>query len=196
MPQSIARIGTEGALTLSLDEAINPYVKLGAAYWRSVCGRRRFPARADLTLRGMAAILPFAVILSVVDRGADFEYRYVGEAQRQAFKTSFKGLRVSQIEAAVPQLGSLLRNAYEHARALGTPFIIRGRVDHEPADSKLLYHESAFLPLGVSDAEVDHLLIVGVQIPEPFWDIPMDKLTTLADQSGAGVPSAASATAR
>jgi hypothetical protein len=140
----------------------------------------------------MAAILPFAVILSVIDGGADFEYRYVGEAQRQAFKTSFKGLRVSQIEAAVPQLGGLLRGAYEHARSLGMPFVIRGRVDHEPTDSKLLYHESVFLPLGVSDAAVDHLLIVGVQIPEPFWDISTDGLTRLA----AGTSSAVAATAR
>jgi hypothetical protein len=181
-----ARSGAGDAPFLGIDAAINPFVKTGVAYWRSLCGQRRFPARGDLTLRGTAAILPYSVIVRVIDGGADFEYRYVGDSQRQAFKTSFKGLRVSQIEAAVPQLGSLLRAAYEHARSSGEPFLIRGRVDHEPADSKLLYHESAFLPLGVSDAAVDHLLVVGVQIPEPFWQVPAEKLTTLANAIGIG----------
>jgi hypothetical protein len=107
------------ATAVPLDNAVNPYVKKAIAYWRSLCGGRRFPARADMTLRGLAAILPYAVIIGVIDGGADFEFRYVGEAQREAFNTSFKGLRVSQIEAAVPELGTLLRGVYEQARATG-----------------------------------------------------------------------------
>jgi hypothetical protein len=170
------------ATAVPLDNAVNPHVRKAIAYWRSLCGQRRFPARADMTLRGLAPILPYAVIVGVVDGGADFEYRYVGEAQREAFKTSFKGLRVSQIEAAVPELGALLRGVYEQARATGEPFIARGRVDHEPENSKFLYHESVFLPLGASAAVVDHILVVGVQIPTPFWDIPTDELINLSDK--------------
>jgi len=154
--------------------------------WRKgLRGRRRFPARADMTLRGLAPILPYAVIVSVIDGGADFEFRYVGEAQREAFKTSFKGLRVSQIESVLPELGEMLRDVYEQARATGTPFIVRGRVDHEPANSKFLYHETVFLPLGASDAAVDHLLVVGVQIPTPFWDLKADDLIVLSDKAQA-----------
>ncbi len=167
---------------ISLDEARNPFVKLGVEYWRSLCGNRKFPARSDLTLRGMAAVLPYIVIIAVVDSGADYEFRYVGDAQREAFKTYFKGMRVGQIEAVVPELGAILRGVYEHARSTGLPFAIRGRVDHEPEGSKFLFHETAFLPLGASDTAVDHLLIVGVQIPEPFWDIPTGRLTTLTDK--------------
>jgi hypothetical protein len=184
MSEGGVRSGAGDAPFLCIDVAINPFVKMGVAYWHSLCGQRRFPARDDLTLRGTAAILPYSVIVRVIDGGADFEYRYVGESQRQAFKTSFKGLRLSQIEAAVPQLGSLLRAAYERVRSSGEPFLVRGRIDHEPADSKLLYHESAFLPLGISDAAVDHILIVGVQIPEPFWHVPAEKLTTLVKAIG------------
>ena len=176
------------AEVLSVDVAINPFVKMGATYWRSLCGQRRFPARSDLTLRGTAPFLPYSVIIAVIGGGADFEYRYVGESQRQAFKASFKGLRLTQIEAVVPQLGGVLRAAYQQVRARGEPFLIRGRIDHEPADSRLLYHESAFLPLGVSDAAVDHILIVGVQIPEPFWRIPAEKMTGLAKAVGISAP--------
>src|SRR5476649_2408044 len=127
--------------TFSIDEAINPFVKMAVAYWRSVCGQRRFPARADLSLRGLAAILPYAVILSVIDAGADYEFRYVGDAQRQAFKTSFRGMRVSQIEAVAPLLGDTLREVYELARSSSAPFIVRGRNAADSADSKVQYHE-------------------------------------------------------
>lgn len=170
------------AVTLPIDEAVNPFVKMAVAYWRSVCGQRRFPARADLSLRGLAAILPYAVILSVIEAGVDYEFRYVGDAQRQAFKTSFRGMRVTQIEAAAPQLGAMLREVYELARADGAPFIVRGRNAADPADSKLLYHETVFLPLGAAAGAVDHLLVVGVQIPEPFWDLPAEKLANLTEQ--------------
>ncbi len=164
------------------EQATDPHVKMAAAYWRSLCGARRFPARADLTLRGMAAILPFAVIISVIDGGGDYEFRFVGEAQREAFHTSFKGMFVSQIEAAAPQLGAILRGAYEQARKTGTPYVARGAVDHCEAGSNSLFHETVFLPLGAHDDAVDHLLIVGVQVPEPFWDIADSKLKALTQQ--------------
>jgi hypothetical protein len=165
----------------SIDDAKAPCVQEGVAYWRSLRGQRRFPARADLTLRGMAPILPHSVIVEVIDRGADYEYRYVGDIQRQAFKTYFKGIRVTQIEAAAPRLGGVLRAAYESVRSTREPFIARGQIDHDLPSGIFLFHETAFLPLGANDETVDHLLIVGVQVPEPFWDIPSDKLKTLRD---------------
>jgi len=169
----------------AVENARNPLVKTGVDYWLSLCGQCRFPARAKLAFRGMATFLPHSVIVSVVDNGADYEYRYVGEAQRQAFGTYFKGIRVTQIEAALPELGAMLRSAYEQVRATGAPLLVRGRVDHEPARSQLRYHETAFLPLGASDAAVDHLLIVGVQVPTPFWELPDKKLKILANQIAA-----------
>jgi hypothetical protein len=180
-PSSVAPV-TDGATVIAIEDAVNPFVKAGVAVWQSLCGQRKFPARADLTLRAMAPFLPYAVIIAVIEDGADFEFRYVGEAQREAFKTYFKGMRVSQIEAVAPELGGLLRGAYGLAASTGVPFAVRGRVDHEPPGSKFLYHESVFLPLGASDATVDHLLVVGVQIPEPFWNIPESELAGLADK--------------
>jgi hypothetical protein len=164
-----------------VDDSKNSYVKAGVEYWRSLCAEKQFPARVDLTLRGMAPFLPHVVILSVIDDGADYEFRYVGDAQRQAFGTHFKGLRITQIEAAVPKLGAILRLAYEQVRSLGMPFGVRGPVDHETSSAKPQFHETAFLPLGISEAAVDHILVVGVQIPEPFWQISSGQLATLAD---------------
>ncbi|GEM_PF-846505 len=180
---SLALARPHDTVFVAPEQATDPYVKMGVEYWCSVRGARRFPARADLTLRGMAAVLPYAVIVSVIDGGADYEFRYVGEQQRQAFHTSFKGMRVSQIEAAAPALGAILRGAYEQVRASGTPYVARGAVDHGVPGANPLFHESVFLPLSASDNAVDHLLIVGVQVPEPFWDIAADELTILTEKT-------------
>jgi hypothetical protein len=180
MPQSFS---SPDSTNISIDDAVNPFVKKSVVYWRSLCGTRQFPARSDMTFRGLAAMLPYTVIVAVIDSGTDFEYRYVGDAQRQAFGVWFKGLRVTQIELAVPAFGTILRGAYEKVRASGTPSLVRGRVDHEPPDSQLLFHETTFLPLGVEDSAVDHILIVGVQIPAPFWEISKEKIATLKEDA-------------
>jgi len=169
------------AAPTSIDDARTACVKSGVIYWRSLCGARRFPARDDLTLRGMAAILANCIIVEVINHGGDYEYRYVGEAQRLAFNTYFKGMRVTQIEAAARSLGGILRAVYDRARLSGKPFIVRGPIDHDLPGDVFLYHETAFLPLGIHDNNVDHLLIVGVQMPEPFWELPDEKLKILAE---------------
>ena len=180
-PLSARQIAVD-ATAACLEKARNPLVKMGVNYWQSLCLQRLFPARDKLTLRGMAPFLPFAVIIAAIENGADYEYRYVGDIQRQAFRTDFKGMRVTQIEAAAPELGALLRGAYEQVRSTGRALLVQGRVEHESQGSLFRYHETAFLPLGISDAAVDHLLIVGVQVPTPFWELPEEKLQRLTKQ--------------
>jgi hypothetical protein len=182
MPQkpSSASLSDRDASLISIDEAANIHVREGVGYWRSLCGQRRFPARGDLTLRGMARFLSFTVIASVIEGGADFEYRYVGDAQLQAFGVSFKGVRLTQIEDVLPGMGRVLRDVYERSRCAGLPFIVRGRVEYDLPGSDMRYHETAFLPLGATDDAVDHLLMVGVHVPTAFWEIPKDKVTSAA----------------
>lgn len=164
---------------VALDEADNAIVKGAIAYWRSLCGERRFPQHSELTLRGMASFLRFSVIVDVIDGGADYRYRYVGDAERQAFKVYFKGIMLSQVETHAPAFGRVLRKAYEHLRSSGVPFVVKGRVGHATTESALPHHETAFLPLGC--ANVDQLLIVGVQIPKPFWDVSETKLKMFSE---------------
>ncbi len=167
-------------MIISLDEARCPPVMLAIAYWRSIRYERSFPARSALTLRGLAPVLPYSLIVAVIDGGADYEYRYVGEAERQAFQSYFRGVRLSQIEARAPAFGSVLRVVYDMTRIDAAPFIIRGKVDHEVAGTETTFHETAFLPLGEKSSVVDHLLIVGVQVPEAYYQLLADQLRTLA----------------
>ena len=172
---------------ISIDGVENSFVKRGVEYWRSVCGARHFPARRDLTLRGMAAILPYSLIIAVIDDGADFEYRYVGDIARQAFKGCFKGMRVSQIEATAPEFGHICRRVYEKARSTARPFAVIRRTRLESMSAGFLSHESAFLPLGESDDAVDHILIVGVQVHDAYWKLPHEKLKSLAQLTPAPI---------
>jgi hypothetical protein len=170
-----------------IEEVTTPPVKLGAAYWQSLRGHRKFPARSELTLRGMARFLSHVIIIRVEDNGADYEYRYVGETQRQAYGIPLKGIRLSQIEAAAPQLGVLLRCVYEQVRSTAKTLVIRGRALSASADERPQFQETVWMPLGDSDTCVDHLLMVGVQVPRPYWETPADKLEALADHGRASV---------
>jgi hypothetical protein len=187
MPQTQSIVHTavsQGPTIFSIDDVSNIYVKRAVAYWRSLCAGRRFPSRSDLTLRGMAPFLPYTVIIAVIDDGADYEYRYVGNAQRNAFKFDFKGIRLSQIESSAPEFGAILRAAYEDVRVTGIPYAVRAPNDHEIGKTNVHYHETTFFPLGTGEATVDHILIVGVQIPDPFWKLPDLALETLANPVG------------
>ena len=153
--------------TYSIDEVEHPIVKSAVSYWQSVRAQRRFPARADLTLRGMASFLPYTLIVAVIENGADYEYCFVGDVERQAFKRNFKGMRVSQVEKIAPKFGEIIRATYDKLFSTGLPFAVRGLADHVKTTEHMPHHETAFLPLGAADGLVDHFLAVGVNVERP-----------------------------
>jgi hypothetical protein len=149
---------------VALDGLDSPALKLAAEYWRSRRNGRRFPARADLHPRDMAGILRDMVLVRIIDGGADYEYRIVGDAQAQAYAVPLQGRRISEIAVTAPWFGHIAAITYEHVRRSGEPLILRGRVGREFPEAKFVYHESVFLPLGASDDAVDHLLIVATNV--------------------------------
>jgi hypothetical protein len=190
LPSDLPPAVSDRDIIVPIAEATDRHVKAGIDYWQSLRAERPFPARSALTLRGMAAFLAHTVIVRVIGGGADYEYRFAGDAQNRVFRMPLKGIRVSQIEAVLPQLGATLRGVYDSARTTAAPFVVRGRLLLDTFDSGPSYHETAFLPLGESDDAVDHLLLVGVNLPKPFWDIPEQKIGVLKKQLTvqAGVP--------
>lgn len=174
MPQGFSQqiVKAADGESISVDDATDPFIKKGVAYWRSLCGKRRFPSRGDLVLRAMAPFISHVAILRVIDGGQDYQFGFAGDAQVSAFKVPFKDIRVSQIEIAAPHFGKLLRAAYDEAYRAAVPLAIRGRVDLGTDVTTPHYHETAFLPLGETDDAVDHLLLIGVLTPKPFWDAP------------------------
>ena len=150
--------------TVALDELDSPVLKLAAEYWRSLRNGRRFPTRLGLHPRDMAGFLRDMLLVRIIDGGADYEYRIVGDALAQAYAVPLQGRRISEISVTAPWFSHIAANVYEHVRRTGEPLILRGRIGREFPEAKFVYHESVFLPLGASDDAVDHLLIVATNV--------------------------------
>jgi hypothetical protein len=153
---------------VTFDELDSPVLRLAADYWLSRRNGRRFPARNDLHPRDMAKILRDTVLVRIIDGGADYEYRIVGDAQAQAYTVPLQGRRISDISVTAPWFGQIAASTYDYVRRSGEPLAMRGRVGREFPEAKFVYNESVFLPLGPSDDAVDHLLIVSTNVFNAF----------------------------
>jgi hypothetical protein len=137
-------------------------VRAGVAYWNGLRGERPFAARHELVPAGMAKFLRNIALVRVLDGGADYEYRVVGDAHVQAQGFNFRHKRLKEIEAM--RVDFTTRATYEHVRITASPFAVRGWVGRYEPNSRFSYHETAFLPLGANGI-VDHLLIVSTYVP-------------------------------
>ncbi|HEY0283701.1 MAG TPA: PAS domain-containing protein, partial [Rhizomicrobium sp.] len=82
---------------ISPEEVDSPILKHGFAYWKDLRAGREFPARSDITPRGLGSLLRNALLLRVIDRGEDYEYRIVGDAHVLAHGVSVQGKLWSQV---------------------------------------------------------------------------------------------------
>jgi hypothetical protein len=150
---------------VALDNLENPLVRQAVAYWRSLCGARRFPARDDLAPRALVPFQRHMILLRVIDDGADFEYRFVGEAQAAAYTHPVQGRRMSEMAALSPDFGPPVFAGYRYIQQSGTPFALRGWAGKDYVAANFAYTESVTLPLGVRDDHVDHLVIFSAYVP-------------------------------
>ncbi len=135
------------------------------AYWRMLKGERRMPSRAALSPREMKGMLRNVVLLRVVDGGADYEYRIVGDLFVWAYGSQFRDMRLSQIEAVAPEHGAGMRRLYEYVRTTAAPLAFHGWIGREDAQSRFVYHESILLPLAYDGETVDHILVASFYVP-------------------------------
>lgn len=149
---------------VALDDLENPLVRRAVGYWRTLSGTRRFPAREDLDPRTLVPFQPYMIMLKVIDGGADFEYRFVGETQRMAYLRPYTGRRMSD-PANVSPYSKVFFTAYQCIQKTGTPFAIRGWAGKDFACATFAYFESVVLPLGPDNEHVDHLVIFSAYAP-------------------------------
>ena len=153
---------------ITLDQLNDPAVRFGATYWRLLRKNRRFPTREELSPRDMAAVLRNMILVKVLDGGADFEYRIVGDAQVCAYGIPLQGRRLSEIAVEAPRFGRILQRLVTQVSREGAPLAIRGRVGRDVPEANFIYCESALLPLGASPDVVDHVLIFSAYIVRAF----------------------------
>lgn len=149
-----------------LDQIQDPVVKQGLSYWRSLCGSRSYPARAQISPREIAGILRNVVILKVLDSGADYEFRIVGDAHVQSHGHNLQGQRLTALEHDEPRYGAALRRLYDQIVETQTPLALQGWFAREGSQTDIYYTESVFLPLGQDDRHVDYILVFSGYTPK------------------------------
>lgn len=149
---------------VALEDLQNPLVRDAVAFWRSLCGSRRFPAHGDLDPRALSRFQSHMILLKVIEDGADFEYRFVGEVQREAYVRPYVGRRLTDPANVSPYNEPFLAG-YRFIQKHGTPFALRGWAGKDFTFSKFAYFESVALPLGPDDDHVDHIVIFSAYAP-------------------------------
>jgi hypothetical protein len=149
---------------VALDDLQNPVVRQAVAYWRSLCGNRRFPSRDELDPRELAPLRPHMILLRVIDDGADFEYRFMGAVQAKAYTFPVEGRRMKEMAAKSPHYGGPVFAGYQYIQQNGIAFALRGWAGRDYVAANFAYFESVTLPLG-SDDKVDHLAVFSAYAP-------------------------------
>ena len=173
-----AKPAPSSAEVVALNDLKSKLLVLALQYWNDLRGTRPFPAREEITPRGMAPFLHNVVLVRVIDGGVDYEYRIAGEAFVNAFGMNFKGMLLSQVQISDPDYGHATHAVYECVRNIGQPFALRGTVGSPTA--RFSAYETIFFPLG-KDGVVDHLLCASVYTSRPagLTRMPLDSMLPL-----------------
>ena len=167
-----ARAPEKSSHRIALTEIDSTILLQGAAYWRGLCRERKFPARKDVTPRGLGALLRYTELLRVIDGGKDYEYRIVGDAYVLAHGISFQGMRWSETKKLSPDSHAMIKSTYDRVVRKGEPVARRGWIERGGKNSELIYSEYLFLPLGEDDKVADHILVFAVYVPHEKLDKP------------------------
>lgn len=136
-------------------------VQRADACWKRLKGTRRFPSGPGGVLEQVGSN---ALLLRVLEDGADYEYLKVGDALVAGFREDFSGRRLSDIIATTPRFGLGLRMLYEMVRSGGEPLYYRGWVGADMPDAQFIYYESAVLPFGRDEAKVGHIVVSSMLV--------------------------------
>lgn len=141
---------------IDLDDLHSDPLIEGANWWRTTRGKRRFPAREDLKPRQISKLLSYMSLLEVIDDGADFEHRIVGDVMVQAFNVPLQHRRFSEIVPEAPEFMERCFEIFRHVVRSGKPLAWRVTEDDDSAPVIFRQSEVVLLPLG--HKKVDHLL--------------------------------------
>jgi hypothetical protein len=151
---------------IALHDIHHPTILKAWELWNAVRGERHFPSRRDLSPRRLHGLLRNSVLIQVIDGGAEFVFRVIGDAIVFAQGASHQGMTMGELDSVLPGSGTLLLDVYRAVVAARAPHAFRG-IHTRPSDGRVLFRESLILPLGASDEAVDHILAVLVYSPLP-----------------------------
>jgi hypothetical protein len=152
------RTTSDKPLFFSVDAAESSVIRQGFTYWLGLKGSRRFPARRQVTLRGLRGLAKYASLIRVIDGGSDYEFRFVGDVPVSAVGWNFQGRRFSEPDVSEVMQANYRHHFYGEVVRTSEPRLFKSRmVEH--CHLKLPMHsETVYFPLGDTDEAVDHLL--------------------------------------
>lgn len=139
------------------EDTVSAELREALALWNAARGTRRFPARQQMTPRALGRLLRHIVLIKVFEEGREFQIRIMGDSILAVQTDPLVGLTTAEIDTRLPGYGLALHRIYSHVVHHMEPIALRGRILRE-ADSKIFHREHLLVPLGESDAVVDHLL--------------------------------------
>jgi hypothetical protein len=138
------------------DELEAQPLRCALAYWRSIRGDRRFPARADVHPRDIAGILRHVSLIKC--EGDDFVYRIVGDVIVRSFDLPMQNRKVSELSFEEPGFGAIVRPLLQRCVNNGEVIAVRGRTGRDLIKVNFTHYENVLLPLGPDDGTVDHIM--------------------------------------
>jgi len=143
---------------LGLDQLREAPLRAAVAYWSAIRGDRLFPSRNDLKPRDMGGLLPYMSLVMVIDGGADFEHRIVGDAVVRAFGVPLQNRRFSEIALQAPKLIEVSFSLFRKVVETRAPLAYLQRTQSDTFQIVCTLAEMVLLPLGRSDEAVDHVV--------------------------------------
>jgi hypothetical protein len=149
---------TSAVSFVAAEELRGRKLQRGYEYWRSLRGERRFPAREELQPRAIAGVLSNMVLIKVIDGGADYQFRIVGDHAGQGFDTPLRDRALSEVAADLPQAAANWRQMIDRVVTSGEPVAARVSVGRDAAYANYTDAEVVYLPLGNADNDVNFVL--------------------------------------
>ncbi|MEJ0025269.1 MAG: PAS domain-containing protein [Rhizomicrobium sp.] len=142
------------------------------AVWNARRGAHAMPTREDVLPRPLGRLLRNVSLVKVIDGGADYEFRVVGDVHVQAYGVNSQGTRISELIASPTwsQFGDVLKRSYDLVRLRRAPVGFRGSIRREVAQARFDWAETLYMPLRNAADEVEYILNASVYRPrDGIW---------------------------
>lgn len=143
---------------IALEAIQSSILQLGVNYWKALRGSRPYPRRDELDPRKIGRALANMVVARVVDGGADFDVRIVGDEVRRAYPISLNGRLLSEIACDLPTPAARWGQAFRRVVHTALPIAIHVHVGLDNPEVNFSFAEVVCLPLGHGKSAVDHVL--------------------------------------
>jgi hypothetical protein len=147
---------------ITLDQVSRAPLRAAVTYWSSLRGARQFPARSALNPRKMSSFLPYISLLAVIDGGADFEHRIVGDVVVTTFCVPVQNRRFSAIAKDAPELIETSFALFRKVVETRAPLAFRQQLGNVTYQVAFAEAEMILLPLGQTDDAVDHVAAFAI----------------------------------